>query len=219
VVNLVLLPIGLGLVGFIEPCSIGSSLIFIKYLEGKSAAAKLRHVGIFAATRAGFIGLLGMLAVVLGTVFLGFQKSAWMFLGGVYIAVGILYLTGRAGFLMVALGPSMARLSGARGAGALGMLFGLNIPACAAPLLFALLGAAAARGAAGDVLATGFMSLALFGAALSLPLVVAVFFEPARRALDWFAGLSRRLPVWTGGVLIALGLWSVGFALLVSVKA
>ena len=29
--NLLFLPAGLGLFGFIEPCSIGSSLIFIKY--------------------------------------------------------------------------------------------------------------------------------------------------------------------------------------------
>lgn len=36
--TLVALPIGLGLVGFIEPCSIGSTLVFIKYIEGKTAA-------------------------------------------------------------------------------------------------------------------------------------------------------------------------------------
>jgi cytochrome c-type biogenesis protein len=40
-----------------------------------------------------------------------------------------------------------------------------------------------------------------------------VLFEPARRALDWLAGLSGRMPFWTGVVLIALGLWSIGFGL------
>jgi cytochrome c-type biogenesis protein len=54
---------------------------------------------------------------------------------------------------------------------------------------------------------------------LSLPLVLAVLFEPARRGLDWMAGLSTRLPLWTGLVLIALGLWSIGFGLFVHVKA
>jgi cytochrome c-type biogenesis protein len=49
--------------------------------------------------------------------------------------------------------------------------------------------------------------------------VVAVLFRGARRALDRLAGLSRRLPVWTGLLLIALGLWSIGFALLVEIKA
>jgi cytochrome c-type biogenesis protein len=52
--------------------------------------------------------------------------------------------------------------------------------------------------------------------ALSLPLVVAVLIAPARQALDWIAGLSQRMPLWTGFVLIVLGLWSIGFGLFVS---
>lgn len=111
----VVVPIGLGLLGFIEPCSIGSTLIFIKYLEGEGAAAKLAEVSVFAITRAVFIGLLGVLAVLLGTAFLGLQKAAWIFLGGIYFSLGILYLVGKAGLLMVSLGPSIVRLSGARG--------------------------------------------------------------------------------------------------------
>ena len=39
--RLVLLPVGLGLLGFVEPCSLGSILVFVKYLEGKDAARKL----------------------------------------------------------------------------------------------------------------------------------------------------------------------------------
>jgi len=216
--KLVLLPIGLGLVGFVEPCSIGSTLIFIKQLEGKGASSKLAQVSVFAFTRALFIGLLGMIAVLLGAAFLGFQKLAWVFLGAIYLAIGALYLGGKARVLMVSLGPSLARLSDLQGSAGLGILFGLNIPACAAPLIFALLGAAAASGVAGGTLAAGFLSLALFGFALSLPLVLAVFFDPARRALDWLAGISNRLPFWTGLLLIGLGLWSIGFAFFVQVK-
>lgn len=218
-INLVALPIGLGLLGFIEPCSIGSSLVFVKYLEGRGAAAKLAQVGVFTATRALFIGLLGMLAVVVGTAFVGLQKGAWIVLGALYVAIGALYLAGRAKSLMISLGPSLARLSGSRGSAGLGLLFGLNIPACAAPLIFALLGMAAASGVSGATLAAGFISLGLFGFALSLPLVVAVLFAPARRALDRLAGLSERLPFWTGVLLITLGLWSIGFGVFVDVKA
>ena len=216
--SVVLLPIGLGLLGFVEPCSIGSTLLFVKYLEGKNAASKLAQVGVFAGTRAVFIGLLGMLAVLLGTVFLGFQRAAWGVLGAAYLGLGLLYLIGKAELLMVSLGPSLSRLTDVRGSAALGVLFGLNIPACAAPLIFALLGAAAASGAAGGTLTSGFLSLGLFGFALSLPLVVAVLFEPARRTLDWFAGLSRRLPFWTGLLLIALGVWSIWFAFFATLK-
>lgn len=207
--SLVLLPVGLGLLGFIEPCSIGSTLLVIKQLEGKRAASKLIQVSVFAGARAVFIGLLGVLAVVLGAAFLGFQHAAWMALGAIYLLIGLMYLTGRSGALMASLGPSLARLSDTRGSAAMGVLLGLNIPACAGPLLAVLLGAAAASGAAGATLARGFVSLALFGLALSLPLVFAVLFEPARRALDWLAGLSQRMPFWTGLVLVILGAWSI----------
>ncbi len=117
---------------------------------------------------------------------------------------------------MSSLGPSLARIGDVRSSAALGLLFGLNIPACSAPLLFALLGAAAASGVSGATLVSGFVSLALFGFALSLPLAVAVLFPAAQRLLDRLAGLSRRVPRWTGIVLIALGLWSIWFGLFVT---
>lgn len=217
-VMLVLLPLGLGLLGFIEPCSIGSSLVLIKYLEGKAARTKLLQVGLFAATRAAFIGVMGLIAVALGTTFLGLQRAAWIALGIVYAVIGLLYVAGRARAVTVSVGPQLAQLSGARGSAALGVLFGLNIPACAAPLIFALLGAAAAGGASGATLASGFIALAVFGLALSLPLVIAVLFHPARRALDWLAGLAARIPLCTGLMLIALGIWSIWFGLFVKIK-
>jgi cytochrome c-type biogenesis protein len=89
--NAILLPIGLGLLGFVEPCSIGSILIVIKHLEGRDAAGKLVQIGAFAGTRAIFTGILGMLAVVLGAAFLGFQRGAWIGLGGLYVGLGRLF--------------------------------------------------------------------------------------------------------------------------------
>lgn len=216
-VSLILIPLGLGLLGFVEPCSIGSTFIFLKYLEGKSALAKLSQVAVFALTRGVFIGALGAAAALLGAAFIGFQKTAWIVLGSLYVAIGLFYLLGRAGFLMHRLGPSLSRLSGGRGAISLGILFGLNIPACAAPLIFALFGTAAVGGAGGAI-AAGFISLAVFGLALSLPLVLVAAFAPARRALDWVAGLSRRIPFWIGLVLIALGAWSISFGLFVNLE-
>jgi len=215
--NLFVLPVLFGLFGFVEPCSIGSTLVLVKQIEGRRASEKIAQMAIFAATRAGFIGMLGMLAAVVGSAFLGFQKAAWFFLGAVYIALGLMYVTGHIGWLMRSFGPRLARMQSVKGSVALGVLFGLNIPACAAPLIVALLGAAAAGGASGRTLASGFVSLAVFGLALSLPLVIAVYFERARNALDWLAELSRRVPRWTGLLLIALGAWSVWFALFVSI--
>lgn len=216
--SLLWIPLGLGLLGFVEPCSIGSTFLFLKYLEGKSAVGKLFQVIVFALTRGLFIGILGAAAALLGTAFIGFQKAGWVVLGSVYVVIGLFYLTGRAGLLMHTLGPSLSRLSGGRGAISLGILFGLNIPACAAPLMFALFGTAAIGGTGGGGITAGFVSLAIFGLALSLPLVLAAAFAPARQALDRIAGLSRRIPFWTGLVLIALGVWSIAFGLFVNLE-
>ncbi|WP_323780118.1 cytochrome c biogenesis protein CcdA [Leisingera sp.] len=217
--NLLVLPVGLGLFGFIEPCSIGSSLIFIKYLEGKPGARKLSETMLFALTRALFIGGLGAVAVLAGAAFTGFQRGAWIVLGAGYAAIGILYLAGRAGFLMRTIGPRLAGLNGARGSVGLGLIFGLNIPACAAPLLLVLLGLAGASGASGNAVLGGFVSLGVFGLALSLPLVAAAAFAPARRLIDRLAALSDRMPFWAGILLIALGLWSIWFGIFAALPA
>ncbi len=213
--SLILLSVGLGLLGFIEPCSMGVNLLFIKYLEGEAAARKLSQTVIFMLTRGLFIGALGALAALLGTGFISVQKGFWVLLGSLYLGLGILYLAGRAGFLMRTLGPGLHRLAGTRGPVALGLLFGLNIPACAAPLLFVLFGAAAVGGA---TVAQGFLTLALFGLFLSAPLAAAVAWPPGERLLDRFAGLSRRMPRWTGAVLALFGLWSISFGLFVNLE-
>ena len=210
--NLIVMPIGLGVLGFIEPCSVGSTLLFVKALEAKSGAQKLMHTLIFAITRAFFIGVLGALAALVGSAFIGFQRGAWVALGVVYVVIGANFVAGRSGTLMVSLGLSLSRFASPGGSAVLGVLFGLNIPACAAPLIFALLGSAAASGASGATILAGFVSLALFGLALSLPLIAVVLFAAARRWLDLLAGLSRRLPFWTGLVFVALGLWSIALA-------
>lgn len=217
--NTVALPIFFGLFGFIEPCSIGSTLVMVKQMEGRTSSEKIAQMLMFAGTRGLFIGLLGLVVAAVGTAFLGFQRGAWLLLGLFYLALGLMYLSGRAGLLMRSVGPGLDRLRSTRGAAGLGLLFGLNIPACAAPLILALLGLAAAGGASAADLASGFVSLALFGLALSLPLVVAVFFAPARVLLDRLAALSRRMPRWTGVVLVLLGLWSIWFGLFVSIDA
>jgi cytochrome c-type biogenesis protein len=214
---LAVLPVAFGLLGFIEPCSIGATLIFVKAMERNSAAAKVTRVAFFTLSRALFMGALGALATVVGSAFSGFQKAAWMALGALYAALGLLYITGRIGWLMRSFGPGLARLSGNPGSALLGVLLGLNIPACAAPLLIALLGASAAGAVTGGSVLRGFITLGLFGLALSLPLVIAMVFPRGQRALERFAALSRRLPVWTGVLLIALGAWSIWFGTFSSV--
>lgn len=210
-----LLPIGLGLLAFVEPCAIGATLLFIKLVEGKPARVKVAQAVGFMLTRGLFIGLLGACAAWVGGTFFALQKAGWFVFGALYVAIGLMYLTGHVRWLMHTVGPRLSRLGDVRSSVALGLLFGLNIPACAGPLLVALL-AATASGATPGGVAGGFISLSLFGLALSLPLVAAVLFAPARRALDWIAGLSGRMPRWTGLLMIALGVGTIWFG--VSVK-
>lgn len=206
---LIAVPAGLGLLGFIEPCTVGSSLLFIKYLEGKDLAAKIVETASFTATRALFIGALGAAAALIGTAFLQVQHWFWILLGAAYLLLGVLYLTRQQWRFMRVFGPTLGRARGARGGAMLGVLFGLNIPACAAPVLAALM--AASVGAASIV--QGFVAMAVLGLALSLPLVLAVFWVRARRWLDRLAAMSERVPLWTGVLFIALGAWSVYFGL------
>lgn len=205
-----LLPVGLGLLGFVEPCAIGSTLLFIKLVEGRPAAVKVAQALVFMLTRGLFIGLMGASAAWIGGAFYSLQRAGWLVFGAVYFAIGVMYLTGHVRWLMQSVGPRLARLGDARSSALLGLMFGLNIPACAGPLLVALL-AATASGATPGGVAGGFVSLALFGIALSLPLVGAVLFAPLRRATDWLASLSGRMPRWTGIVLIVLGVITVWF--------
>lgn len=205
-----LLPLGLGLLAFIEPCAIGATLLFIKLVEGKPARTKLTQALGFMLARGLFIGLLGASAAWIGSSFFVLQRTGWFMFGGIYFAIGVMYLTGHVRWLMHSIGPRMTRLGAFQSSTALGLLFGLNIPACAAPLLLALLAASASGVTPGGAVG-GFISLFIFGIALSLPLVAAVLFPPARRAVDWLAGLTQRVPRWTGVLMIALGALTLWF--------
>ncbi len=204
---LIAVPLGLGLLGFVEPCTVGSSLLFVKYLEGKDRAARLVETTAFTLTRALFIGGLGALAAVVGAAFLDLQRGFWIFLGSAYVVLGVFYLVRQQWRFMRMLGPAVRRARHPRGAATLGVIFGLNIPACAAPLLAALMAASAGASS----VAQGFLAMGVFGLALSLPLVVFVLWGRARSWLDRLAALSERVPVWTGAVFIVLGLWSIYF--------
>lgn len=211
--SLFLVPLGLGLLGFLEPCSVGASLLFLKSVEGNTPAVKVMQVGVFTLTRALFIGSLGAIAALVGTAFLGFQRAGYVMLGTVYVVLGLIYLSGKAGSLMRTIGPKLGRLSNVRGAAALAVFFGLNVPACAGPLLAAVLGSAAVASA--SKVGQGFFMLALFGVGLSLPLLIALAFGPAQRVMEKLGRYSARVPFIIGSLFTAIGAWSIWFGLTV----
>jgi len=170
---------------------------------------------IFSLTRALLIGMLGIVAALLGSGFFIFQQGVWLILGLVYGGLGLLYLSGRSGWLSRRLGPSLNAVPRRRGSVLLGLVLGLNIPACAAPLLFALI---ATTATSAQTWVQGFISMALFGLALSIPLILAVLLPQGRRFLDRLASVSSHAPRWTGFVLLGLAAWSVYFGVATDIE-
>jgi cytochrome c-type biogenesis protein len=183
----------------------GANFIFLAYLRGRPATERMHHTLIFVLSRALFLGLLGG-----GVGWLGQSVAAGAFLysaglGALYIFLGLVGLGLHFGFLNIPMGdPSVWFQKKAGLSLPMGVAFGLSAPICAAPLFLALLGQSSLSGAAG-----GFISLALFGFALSSPLMV---IAASRRASDFLTLLGRhsaRMPLVASVVLIAVGLWSV----------
>lgn len=203
---------GLGLLGFIEPCSVGSHLLFIRHLERLPRRRQAVQTLLFTLSRAALMAGLGVLAALIGSAFTGLQHGLWALLGGLYAGMGLLYLGGGAPWLLARVNRLLPRLSGTPGSLGLGVLFGLNVPACAAPLLAVLLGDTAARAAAGGGIIFGTTTLLVFGLALSSPLVLAVYTARGRHGLETLARLAGRMPRWTGAVLVGLGAWTLWLA-------
>jgi len=167
ILQTLVLATGLGLLGFVEPCSVGSHLIFVKFLDQLPARQRWLQTLVFTGVRALFMGLLGVLAALIGVLFLGVQHALWITLGSLYVLLGSVYLGGGAPWIIRRTNRVLPRLSPGSGGVGLGALFALNIPACAAPLLAVLLGGAAARASAGGGVTYGGLSLLVFGLALS----------------------------------------------------
>ena len=209
--QLVLLPIGLGLLGFIEPCTIGGHLLFLETQNQRSRAEKFSAVVIFITVRALVAGLAGALIAFLGQKLISAQTGIWLIFGIIYLVIGLAFLSGRVGLIKqkISLAPDIWKQ--AQNPLVLGLAFGLNIPACAAPILFGLLGLAATTG----TMVTGFFMMFLFGLFLSLPLAL---FAAIPKLASWLERIGSRLKQMRsliGFVFILLGLWSIWFGLYV----
>jgi cytochrome c-type biogenesis protein len=209
--ELILLPIGLGLLGFIEPCTIGGHLLFLETQNGRSSREKLNAVLTFIATRAFVAGLFGALIAFLGQKVISAQTGIWLIFGIIYLAIGIAFLIGRTGFIKRRVNLAPATWKRARNPFVLGLAFGLNIPACAAPILFGLLGLAATTG----TVVTGFIMMFLFGLFLSSPLAVFAATPRLAASLETLGERMKRMRGLIGFVFALLGLWSIWFGLYV----
>lgn len=209
IVTAIPLAAALGLLGFVEPCSVGSHLLFVRHLERLPPRTQAIQTLLFTLTRATLMAALGVLAALVGTVFTGLQHGLWAMLGSLYMGLGMLYLAGQAPWLIARLNRLLPNPTGTPGSLGLGILFGLNVPACAAPLLAVLLGGTTAQAAGGGDPLFGASTLLVFGLALSSPLVLAIYTRRGRQWLDAIARLAGRMPRWTGSILVGLGGWTL----------
>ncbi|MDP9475436.1 MAG: hypothetical protein M3R38_07060 [Actinomycetota bacterium] len=198
---LLTLAVGLGLLGFVEPCSIGANMVFLGHLREKAKGARLRETAKFALVRSAVLGLFGLGIAFLGGSVFAAQKGFWLLLGLLYLALGVGVIL-NARFRWGLFGRvSLRRLLPERADRSLGLglLFGLNLPACAYPLMLALLGPGAASGAF-----LGFAALFVFGLALSLPLVPLAFSERTAKLFGRLARLGGATPYVIGVVFLLL---------------
>ncbi|PSQ92760.1 MAG: hypothetical protein BRD57_02320 [Proteobacteria bacterium SW_6_67_9] len=208
-----LLATGLGLLAFVEPCSIGIHLLLIGYLERLPPGRRALELAKVTLVRATTMGLIGLAAAWIGRELFTAQRGLWIAFGLLYVALGALYLSGRQGVLLRALTPASHRLQRRWRAWGVGLTFGLYVPACAVPLLLVLVGLGAAQSATGADMASGFLSLFIFGVALSAPLFALVGTAVGQRWLDRLVCLAGHLPRPTGALFAALGVLSLGLAL------
>jgi len=195
------LAFGLGLLGFVEPCSVGAHGIFLSHLREKGRDARLSETAKFALSRSLLLGLFGLGIASAGGLVFAAQKGFWLFLGLLYLALGVAVILNARFRWGLFGGISLDRLlprDKDRSLG-LGLLFGLNLPACAYPLMLGLLGQSAASGAV-----WGFLTLFVFGLALSLPLFPLAFSERAAKFFGRLSRFSGMTPYLTGVALIAI---------------
>ncbi len=198
---LLALAFGLGLLGFIEPCSLGANGIFLSYLREKDRATRLRETVKFALGRSGVLGLFGLGIAFLGGFVFSAQRGFWLLLGLLYLVLGVaVILNARFRWGLFGRIP-LGRLLPARKDRSLGfgLLFGLNLPACAYPLMVALLGRGVASGAA-----WGFAALFVFGLGLSVPLIPLALSERMAKLFGRLTRLSGATPYVIGAVLLLL---------------
>jgi cytochrome c-type biogenesis protein len=200
----IILPFAFGLIGFVEPCSMGINAMFLSSVAKTSAAKRLGEIAVFMIMRALVLAILGVSVSLVGELLFSFEKYFYVLLATIYVSVGVLMLFSRSLLVKLQnvhivhwLGLDFKEGSLNR----LGLIAGLTIPACAIPLIAVLLGQSLLLG---DIVA-GFMALFVFGLALTVPLALFSFFKRGLIWLGWIAERANKLWIVGGVILILLG--------------
>lgn len=130
-------------------------MLFLSTQQERGLRQRLGAVLIFLLARLVVMGGFGGLIVLLGQRLIGVQTGMWLVFGAIYLSLGVVIIAKADKRLRrrVRLTPDRWKFADAPLLQALA--FGLNIPACAAPILFGLIGAESVSGSA----ATGVLIL------------------------------------------------------------
>lgn len=202
-----------GIGGAFTPCTLGVNLTMVNYLAAKPRAYRLKGWTQFAIGRAALMAILGLSIGLLGQMIETFTWWFQMFVNLLIILMGVLFIIGRKRPVLKGLDFSLGRsLDKEMAPLRLGTIFGLNITACIAPLVLALL---AQTVLTGNWLLGG-LSLFVFGMMLSSPILVAIANNQASAWISRVSSQHRSIYyLIIGGVLIVLGLVEISLSLYV----
>lgn len=214
-----------GLLSFLSPCILPMVPFYLSYMAGLSVK-ELRDGGtiapgaqrrlvlqalVFALGVTSVFVLLGLGATALGRVFLQWRETLSWVAGGVLILFGLHFL----GILRIGLFYREARVQADTrpttliGAYVMGLAFGFGWTPCVGPALAAILMVASGMG---DLWRGGLL-LAVYGAGMTLPFVVAALF--AGPFLAWVARHAALM----GHVEKAMGVMLIVFGLLIATNS
>ncbi|MEE8400922.1 MAG: cytochrome c biogenesis protein CcdA [Candidatus Hydrothermarchaeaceae archaeon] len=208
--DLLVLPLFWGLIGSVEPCSIGINSIFLAHTNKFERSRRILEALKFTLARALILALIGLTAAFAGNRFFSFQSSYNIAFGIFYIFLGIVLIISRKWSIPmpnIDISQILKRKTFSEGNKtlAMGAAFGFAIPVCAVPFIAALLGKSLLSGD----LFFGFLSLFIFGTALSLPLLPLSYSEKGHAIMGKIAKKSY-LTYYIGGLaLIVLGIFTI----------
>jgi cytochrome c biogenesis protein CcdA len=191
--------------GFVEPCSLAANAVFLSYVAPLSGWRRVAEALTFTLSWGVFLGLIGAGARAAGGAVLALQRWYILALGIVFVLLGVLVLTGSSRSLPRLPGVGIKRLQRVHStAFLLGVVFGLSAPACATPLLAALVARSLPLGAVG-----GFLQLFVFGVAMSAPLLGLAVWRGWQQGLRRLRALRPSVPYLAGGALLLIGVYGI----------
>ena len=177
------------------------NIIFLNRVNQFTRAKRIYETVIFTFVRGFFLAIVGLAAAFIGSRFITIQFSLFIVLGAIYILLGILSIVNMYHPIFKT-DINLGKFVKNKGAVALGVIFGLIIPACAIAFVIALIGKALVAGN----LFQGFISLFVFGITLSSPLIVISYFKKSNEIVQKIAAKAKSVPWLAGVILIIVGI-------------